>query len=84
MKAVSDAREPESASEVRSFFGLVNFCARFIPDLATTDDPLRKLTRQNETFQWGPEQNKPSNRLKKNYQKLKPLLTLTRMRRPKL
>ena len=44
VKAVSEAREPECASEVRCFLGLVNFCAWFIPDLATNADPLRKLT----------------------------------------
>ena len=36
VKAVLKAREPENAAEVRSFLGLVNFNARFIPDLATT------------------------------------------------
>lgn len=35
VEAVTEARQPESAAEVRSFLGLVNFCARFIPDLAT-------------------------------------------------
>ena len=73
VKAVSDAREPESASEVRSFFGLVNFCARFKPDLATTDDPLRKLTRQNETFQWGPEQKQAFQQLKEKLSKAETL-----------
>ena len=39
-RAVSKARELENASEVRSFLGLVNFNARFIPGLATTAEPL--------------------------------------------
>ena len=38
VKAVSEARELECASEVRSFLGLVNFCAWSMPDLATTAD----------------------------------------------
>jgi hypothetical protein len=46
VKAVLEAREPATASEVRSFLGLVNFCSRFIPDLATTAEPLRQLTRK--------------------------------------
>lgn len=33
VEAVKNARRPESASEVRSFLGLINFSARFIPDL---------------------------------------------------
>ena len=74
VKAVSDAREPENASEVRSFLGLVNFCARFIPDLATTADPLRKLTRQNEAFQWGPEQKQAFQQLKEKLSKAETLV----------
>ena len=74
VKAVSEAREPESASEVRSFLGLVNFCARFIPDLATTADPLRKLTRQSETFQWGTEQKQAFQQLKEKLSKAETLV----------
>ena len=46
VEAVTEARQPESAAEVRSFLGLVNFCARFIPELATVSEPLRRLTRK--------------------------------------
>ena len=35
VKAVVEAREPQTATEVRSFLGLVNYSARYIPDLAT-------------------------------------------------
>ena len=35
VKAVEEAREPRTVSETRSFLGLVNYCGRFIPDLAT-------------------------------------------------
>jgi hypothetical protein len=31
VKAVVEAREPKTAAEVRSFLGLVNYSARFIP-----------------------------------------------------
>ena len=53
IKAVASAREPKNASEVRSFLGLVNYCGRFIPDLVTISEPLRKLTRKSTTFTWG-------------------------------
>ena len=46
VEAVSNARRPDSVSEVTSFRGLVNYCGKFIPDLATVADPLRKLTRK--------------------------------------
>ena len=50
VEAATEARPPESAAEVRSCLGLVNFCARFIPDLATVSLPLRKLTRSDAPF----------------------------------
>ena len=48
VKAVVDACELTNAAEVRSFFGLVNFTARFIHDLATVSAPLRQLTKSGE------------------------------------
>ena len=35
VEAVSNARKPDSVWEVRRFLGLVNYCGKFIPDLAT-------------------------------------------------
>ena len=50
VEAVREAREPENASKVRSFLGLVNFNGRSIPNLATTAEPLWRLTRKDMTF----------------------------------
>ena len=43
VQAVKNAQRPESQSEVRSFWGLVSFSARFIGDLATEVELLRDL-----------------------------------------
>jgi len=56
VEAVIDAREPQNAEEVRSFLGLVNFRARFIPNLASIAEPLHSLTRNQTPFVWGIEQ----------------------------
>ena len=56
VEAVVDAREPQNAEEVRSFLGLVNFSARFIPNLASIAEPLHRLTRKQTPFVWGTEQ----------------------------
>ena len=56
VEAVVDAREPQNAEEVRSFLGLVNFSARFIPNLASIAEPLHRLTRKQTPFVWGAEQ----------------------------
>ena len=64
VRAVVEASQPQSPSEVRSFLGLVGFSARFIPDFSTTADPLRKIARQGESFIWGEEQEKSFQKLK--------------------
>ena len=65
VKAIVDAREPQSASEVRSFLGLANYNTRFIPDFATVAEPLRRLTKKGVRFEFGEEQRKAFNELKK-------------------
>ena len=67
VKAVLEARGPSSASEVRSFLGLVNYFGRLIPDLATVSEPLRRLTKQETPYEFGVERKisfeKPKSRL---------------------
>ena len=65
-EAVTSAREPQSASETRSFLGLVNYCGRFIPDLATISEPLRHLTKAGTPFVFGKEQKEAFVELKKH------------------
>lgn len=64
VRAVTEAREPENATEVRSFLGLVGYSSRFIPQFATLSEPLRHLTRKNIPFRFGPEQKKAFSALK--------------------
>lgn len=64
VKALQEAREPKDNSEVRSFLGLVNFSARYISNLATKAEPLRRLTQKNTRFVWGKDQKKAFTELK--------------------
>lgn len=65
IESVQQFREPKSSDEVQSFLGLVNFVGcRFIPHLATTTEPLRKLLRKGCTFIWTEEHRKSFNELK--------------------
>ena len=64
VRAVVDASQPQTPSEARNFLGLVGFSARFIPDFATTADPLRILARKGEPFMWDEEQEKSFQKLK--------------------
>ena len=65
VKAVTSAREPQNASETRGLLGLVNYCGRFIPDLATLSEPLRRLTKAGTPFVFGKEQKEAFAELKK-------------------
>ena len=72
MEAVTEARQPKSASEVRSFVGFVSFFAGFIPDLASISEPLGKLSRRDVPFHWGKEQSGAFTEFKKRLANTKP------------
>ena len=42
--AIVNAQSPKNASEVRSFLGLVQYSAKFLPNFAEVAEPLRILT----------------------------------------
>ena len=44
--------------------GLVQYSAKFIPDVASVAKPIQELTRKNVTFKWGEEQQKAFQELK--------------------
>lgn len=64
VRSVISAREPENASEVRSFLGLVGYSSRFIPQFASVTEPLRRLTKKDTPFEFGPEQTQAFQALK--------------------
>ena len=64
IEAVKNASPPKSASEVRSFLGLTNYCSRYIAQYSTITAPLRQLTKANAKFHWGDEQDKSFRTLK--------------------
>ena len=49
-KAVVKEREPQNALEVRSFLGLANYNAQFIPDFATVADLFCNLSKKGVCF----------------------------------
>ena len=55
VRVVVKARQPENIHELRSFLGIVNYSATFIPGFATISKPLRKLTRKDVSFVIGRE-----------------------------
>ena len=56
LEALRDAPNPTSPGEVSSLLGLATYCSRFIKDMATVTEPLRRLTRSKANWEWGNEQ----------------------------
>ena len=52
VQTLMEAAPPQSVHEIRSFLGMANFSAPFIPDFANLTAPLRALTRKNSRYQW--------------------------------
>ena len=83
VKAIKEAPKPSSLSKLKSFLGLVNYYAKFLPDSATILAPLYKLLRNSESWQWNKEQQVAFEKIQKfliapnllvHYDKNKPLM----------
>ena len=55
---------PSTATEARSFLGLVNTVARFVPNFAAMTEPIRRITHKNHPRLWGPDQSEAFNKLR--------------------
>ena len=64
VESIKNAKKPTTPSEVKSFLGMTGFVSRFIPQYSTLTEPLRKLTRENETWVWSDEQESAFQTLK--------------------
>lgn len=70
VEAIKSFRAPTNKEELRSFLGLVTYLGKFIPDVGTLTDPLRKLTKEEETFRWTLESEKDFRKLQAALEKL--------------
>lgn len=64
IKDVLACRRPNSTTGVRSFLGLINFMASFIPDLSGISEPLRRISGKTKNFEWAEEQEIAFEKLK--------------------
>ena len=64
VEAVQAFPAPTCRKEISSFLGLVNFFSRFIPNLSTETEPLRRLLRKDVPWQWTEVQANTFKRLK--------------------
>lgn len=64
VNAIRNAKTPTNVHEVRSFLGLVNYCARLIENLASIAEPLRELTRGDTPWRWEPRHQRSFDELR--------------------
>ena len=50
-------KAPKSVKETQRFIGMVNYLARFLPQLLKLMEPFRVLTMKNREFVWGTKQD---------------------------
>jgi hypothetical protein len=62
--ALLEAEAPTTPSEISSLLGLANYCSRFIPDLATVVEPMRRLTKASVPWVWSEAQEQALTALK--------------------
>lgn len=64
IRAIRAFREPTTATETRSFIGLANFLAPFVPSFSDLTHCLRQAYSGRTGFHWGPEQSQAFETLK--------------------
>ncbi|XP_037528675.1 uncharacterized protein K02A2.6-like [Rhipicephalus sanguineus] len=64
IKAVREAPEPTSVSELKAFLGLVNYYGKFLPNLATVLAPLYALLAKGAKWQWKQEHKESFRKVK--------------------
>ena len=57
VQAIQETQKPQNVSELRSFFGIINYYNRFLPNLSTTLSPLYRLLQKDVKWMWGQEQD---------------------------
>nr|XP_022901108.1 uncharacterized protein K02A2.6-like [Onthophagus taurus] len=64
IKAIQDAPIPKSVTELKSFLGLVNYYAKFVPNLSTILYPLYQLLQKNAKWVWSDQCSQAFNQVK--------------------
>ena len=56
IKAIQDWPEPKSIKEIQQFAGLVNYYRKYLRNYSQFMNPLFKMLKKGQEFQWGTEQ----------------------------
>lgn len=52
VRAIKNAPKPDNVTQLKAFLGLVNFYAKFLPNVATVLEPLHGLLRKETKWHW--------------------------------
>ena len=56
VKAVMDAPQPTTVTELKSYLGILNYYCKFLPNIYTILAPLYTLLRKSEAWKWSDKQ----------------------------
>jgi hypothetical protein len=66
VQAIADLPVPESIVHLRSAMGMINYLTKFVQNLAEELKPLSDLLKADTVWQWGPDQQKAFDSVKKS------------------
>ena len=58
VEAIKRIPPPEDKKGTERLLGVVNYLAKFVPNMSTITKPIRELLRSDAEFQWGDAQEK--------------------------
>lgn len=73
--ALVNSPVPSNVKQVRQFMGLASYFRKFIPNFASRTAPITRLTKNNQRWEWGIQQDEARNYVIKHLSS-KPLLTI--------
>ena len=68
IRAITGVSQPTNVTQLKAFLGLVNYYAKFLPDLATKLAPLYQLLQRDKNWEWSDQQEQ-------SFQEVKQLLS---------
>ena len=55
IKAIEEMEEPKNISQLKTFLGMVNYLAKFLPNISNVTEKLRELEKKHVEWHWNSE-----------------------------
>lgn len=52
IKAIMDIEPPKNVKELKTFMGMINYTAKFLPKISEATKHLRELEKKNVSWHW--------------------------------